>query len=270
MKLEVLIILIISFFIGIKSYAQKPIPLKEVNVYPLGYIKELLEKVNTALATNYETKKYFKYKIYSEAKIANDHILEQLNTTTSIKTNPLVFAYYFSKGRIEPKIIDSSFYKSHYFQGKIHSKFFYMEMSIPLGLDKKDFLTYNEKYEYTVKKIENIITIEFKSPFYCGTINLNPINFNLISIDYYNDESFAGTTKYLNNNDKTDILSKTTSTNYYSCSINFIPLKNNKFVIDSMNFDVKYQDYTINNLKDKNIKPTVFKKINTTIEMWLD
>ena len=62
MKLEVLIILIITFFIGIKSYAQKPIPLKEVNVYPLEYIKELLEKVNTALATNYETKKYFKYK----------------------------------------------------------------------------------------------------------------------------------------------------------------------------------------------------------------
>ena len=76
MKLEVLIILIIIFSIGINSYAQKPIPLKEVNVYPLGYIKELFEKVNTALAANYETKKYFKYKLHSEAKIANDHILE--------------------------------------------------------------------------------------------------------------------------------------------------------------------------------------------------
>ena len=92
----------------------------------------------------------------------------------------------------------------------------------------------------------------------------------MISINYYNDLSFAGTTKYLDKTDKTDILSKTTSTNYYSCSINFIPLKNNKFVIDSMNFDVKYQDYTINNLKDKNIKPTVFKKINTKIQMRLD
>ena len=143
-------------------------------------------------------------------------------------------------------------------------------MIIPLGLDKKDFLTYNEKYEYTIKKIENIITIKFKSPFYCGTINLNAINFNLISIDYYNDESFAGTTKYLNNNGKTDIVSKTTSANYYSCSINFIPLKNNKFVIDSMSFDVEYQDYIINNLTDKNIKPTVFKKINTKILMRLD
>ena len=107
----------------------------------------MLEKVNIALATNYETKKYFKYKIYSEAKLNNNQLLEQLNSTTSIKTNPLVFAYYFSKGRIDPKIIDSSFYKSHYFQGKIHSIFFYIEMIIPLSFDKKDFLTYNEKYE---------------------------------------------------------------------------------------------------------------------------
>lgn len=266
MKVKLFILTIFISLISNPLFAQKPIPLKEVNVFPPGYIKELLEKVNNSLVTNYETKKYFKYKLDSEAKINNNQIVEQLNSTESIKTNPLVFNYYTSKGGFRPQIIDSSFYKLHYSETQRHHKFFHAEMFTALGLDKKDFLTYNDKYEYIIKRIEDVIIIEFKSTYYCGTIKLNAINFNLISIDYFNDNFFKYSSKQGKKDDYTTISS---ASNYINCSIRYKTLKNNKFVIESMNFDVEYQDYTISNLKDKNIKPSVFKKINTKIQMRL-
>lgn len=266
MKVKSFILTIFISLVSITLFAQKAIPLKEVYVYPPGYIKEVLEKVNVALSTNYETKKYFKYKLDSEAKINNNQIIEQLNTTTALKTNPLVFIYYTSKGGIRPQIIDSSFYKLHYSETQRHHKFLHAEMFTALGLDKKDFLTYNDKYEYIIKKIEDVIIIEFKSSYYCGTIKLNAINFNLISIYYFNDNFFKYSSKQGKKDDYTTISS---ASNYVNCSIRFKTLKNKKFVIESMNFDVEYQDYIINNLKDNNIKPSVFKKINTKIQMRL-
>jgi len=270
MRVKSLIITILIFLANINLFAQNPIPLKEVNVYPPGYIKEILEKVNIALASNYETKKYFKYNLESEAKVNNNQIIEKLNKTTSLKTNPLVFNYYKSKGRIDPQIIDSTFYRLEHLEQRRYHKFLFSEIFMALGLDKKDFLTYNEKYEYSIKRIENIISIEFKSSYYCGKITLNPNNFNLISLDYYNDKSFSYWRKNLIDNDFTKVKVYSKSDNLISCSLKYILLKNNKFVLANMDYEIEYQDYTITNLVDKTIIPKVFKKINSKIKMSLN
>ncbi len=269
MRLKIYTLIFLSFCLFPDLFAQKVIPLKEVNVYPIGYVKEVLEKVNIALATNYETKKYFKYHLSTKTEAGKNQVLERLETTTPIKTNPLVFAYYFSKGNTRPQIIDSAFYKLHQ-PNRVPSMLFHNNLITALDLERKDILKYNEKYEYQVERVGEVININFKSEYYCGNIKVNTTNFNLISLDYYNDKLFKTSTKFFNNGDKNDIITIITSSNYITCSLKFKPLKNNKFVIDSLKFDVEYQNYTIINLKNPTIKPVIFKKIESSISMALN
>jgi hypothetical protein len=263
-------ICLIFALLSLSSFAQKVIALKEVTVYPTGYVKEVLEKVNSALITNYETKKYFKYNLNSKTEAGKNHVLEQLKTITPIKTNPLFFIYFKFKNNIRSTIIDSTFYKLEEPDKTTFHKFFTKHLIWSLGLEKQDFLKLDEKYEYEIKRIGKIIIINFKSKFYCSTLSVDANNFNLIALNYYNDESFNGYSKHYFNGNKNDIKTTSKYSAYINCAMKFKSLKNNKFVIESLKFDIEYQDYTITNLKNPEVKPVVYNKILSKLSMSLN
>ncbi|KHJ37055.1 hypothetical protein PBAC_27590 [Pedobacter glucosidilyticus] len=183
MKKVLTFLIIILIIFNQKSYAQNPISLKEVRVYPKEFVISLIQKMK-AKTNNNLSKEFLNLKINAEAIKNNSDTVILINQIGNFQLKALHNRNYKFIDLNGESFYNNTFFSTNDFSSLLRYGSFYGRLNKLFELDSYKFLNDFNSYKYDVYVKENYYLISFSSDTYTGDFSLDTLTHNLLHLNY--------------------------------------------------------------------------------------